>query len=80
MKTETELKIKISIDENTDLDNLKPTDKLNINISHDNCGNEKLDRFADDIGQMVGYMFQQYNAILMEKDGMPVNKDVNLGT
>lgn len=78
MKTETELKIKISIDENVDLDKLNPTDKIDISIAHDDCGNEKLDRFADDVGRLVGYVFQQYHAILMEKDGMPINKDVNV--
>ncbi len=78
MKTETELKIRIGIDENTDLNNLKPTDKLTINISHENCGNEKLDKFADDVGQIVGFVFQQYNAILAEKNNMPINKDINI--
>lgn len=78
MKTETELKIRISIDENTDLNNLKPTDQMKIHISHENCGNEKLDKFADDVGQIVGFVFQQYNAILSEKNNMPIDKDINI--
>jgi len=78
MKNETEIKIKISVDDNTDLDNLKPTDKLDMSISHDNCGNAKLDAFADDVAKLVGYVFQQYNAILMEGKDSPINKEVKV--
>lgn len=78
MKTETEIVIKISAGENTDFDNLKPTDKLDMTITHDNCGNAKLDAFADDVAKLVGYVFQQYNAILMEGKDSPINKEVKV--
>lgn len=63
----TDINIKISIEDDVDLSNPKNTDKIKVDISHDNCGNKSLDDFADNLAKVFSYVLDSYHSIMMEE-------------
>lgn len=63
----TDINIKVSIENDVDLANPKNTDKIKVDISHDNCGNEKLDKFADDLAKVFSYVLDSFHSAMMEE-------------
>ena len=63
----TDINIKISIDDDVDLTNPKGADRIKVDITHENCGNEKLDGLADDMAKIFNYVLQSYQSVLKEE-------------
>ncbi len=62
----TDINIKISVEDDVNLDNPKNTDKIKIDISHNNCGHEKMDNFADNLARIINYVIDSYQSLMKE--------------
>ena len=62
----TDIIITLSI-KDTDDPKIDPLDFIEAKIVHNDCGNKKLDEFADNLGTMFSFFLQQLTALKREK-------------
>ena len=63
----TDIKINISVPDDMDFDSPSAVNEIKITLSHDDCGDKRLDEFADGFGHMLYNIIQELSRQV--KDG-----------
>lgn len=56
----TDIKINISVPDDVDFDSPDAAHEIKITLSHDDCGDKKLDEFADGFGHLLYDIIQEF--------------------
>lgn len=56
----TDIKINISVPDDMDFDSPTAAHEIKITLSHDDCGDKRLDEFADGFGHLLYNVIQEF--------------------
>ena len=63
----TDINIKISAPDGIDANDPNNVGKIQIDLSHEDCDDEKLNEFADNFVRLIHYVIDSYQSVVNEE-------------
>ena len=63
----TDINIKISVPDGLDANDPNNVGKIKIDLSHEDCNDQKLNDFADNFVRLIHYVIDSYQSVVNEE-------------